>query len=263
MERRPHVLITNDDGINAPGIFHLWKALKDMAKITIIAPETEQSGVALSITCRVPLHVQKVLTFEGTNAYSVSGTPSDCVKLAVSLLLQDDPPDFVFSGINRGCNAGRNLLHSGTVGGVVTGVLNHIPGAAFSCQNYQEPGYDVAQKYIPSVVRYIINHPLPRGTFLNVNFPASIHENDVKGFKLARQGLAYWKENPSARTHPTEGHDYYWLGMQTANFDEHDESDITLLKKGFVTAVPIFINDLTHEDHLESEKEKFESFFNK
>src|SRR5262245_14985477 len=149
MKMRPHILITNDDGIHAPGIKHLWKALQDIAQVTVIAPAAEQSAVSLSITIRNPLKIDKVTWSEGTEVWSVSGTPADCVKLGLSVLLQN-PPNLIVSGINKGNNAGRNMLYSGTVAAVIEGIMHDIPGIAFSCKDYVQPDYQATEKYIPT-----------------------------------------------------------------------------------------------------------------
>lgn len=258
MNKRPNILITNDDGINALGIKHLWNSLKNFADLTIIAPHMEQSAVGLSISIRQPLHIQAVTWANPTKAWSVTGTPADCVKLALKVIL-DSPPDLVVSGINRGTNAGRNVLYSGTVAGAIEGVMHNIPGVAFSCNDFIDPDYQLVEKYIPTVIKHVLEHPLPSGTLLNVNFPEKVH--GIKGFKMARQGKEHWSENPDKRTHPVEGHDYYWLGNTIATFDEDTESDIAWLKQGYVTAVPIHIGELTDHAHLKKSKSHFEGLW--
>jgi len=257
MTKRPNILITNDDGIHAPGIKHLWNALKDHANLTIVAPAGEQSAVGMSITVRHPLQIHKMDWYQpNSNIWSVTGTPADCVKMALSVVL-DSPPDLIVSGINRGTNAGRNVLYSGTVAGVIEGTLHGIPGIAFSCRQYQSPTYHTVEQYIPKVVDYILEHPLPNGSLLNVNFPEDT-ENGVKGFKMTRQGLEFWGEDPDERSHPAEGHSYYWMGAKLIEFDEHENSDIAWLKKGYMTAVPVHVSELTDHKHLEEHKSHFE-----
>jgi 5'-nucleotidase len=259
MKKRPKILITNDDGIHAPGIKHLWNALKDMADLFIIAPTTDQSAVSLSITLRQPLNIQKISWPEPTLAWSVNGTPADCVKLALAVIL-DSKPDLVVAGINRGTNSGRNILYSGTVAGTIEGVFHHIPGIAFSCHDYFDPDFLQAESYIPKIVDYIIKHPLPTGTLLNVNFPAKEH-GLMKGIKMARQGKAYWMEKPTKRDHPFEGHSYYWLGAEWYECQEQENSDVYWLEKGFATAVPVHIAELTDHNHITQSKDHFDSWF--
>ncbi len=259
MNRKPNVLITNDDGVHAPGIRHLYEALKDLAQITVIAPAIDQSATGLSITLRSPLMIQKLNWGNHYSIYSVSGTPADCVKMGLSVIMET-PPDLVLSGINRGSNAGRNLLYSGTVAGAMEACLYGIPSVAFSCHDFYEPDFITAQPHIPGIVEHVLKHPLPKGTLLNVNFPSKDHAG-IKGYKMTRQGKEYWREDPSERSHPAEKHSYYWLGAKLAQFEEHEDSDITWLRKGFVTAAPIHVDELTDHNHLSSRKSDFEKIF--
>jgi 5'-nucleotidase len=255
---KPQILIINDDGIHAPGIRHLWNALKDHADVTIVAPAQEQSAVGVSLTIRQPLRFQRVEWPENGHAYSLNGTPADCVKMAVGVILKQKP-DLIVSGINRGSNAGRNVFYSGTVGGTIEGVMNSIPGIAFSCYDFFDPDYSSVEKFIPVVVKDVLANPMPHGTLLNVNFPEK--KLGVKGFKLARMGRQYWGADPDERTHPAEKHSYYWLGAKLAEFDEHEDSDIAWLAKGYMTAVPVHVGELTDHSHLEQRKHHFERLF--
>ena len=198
----------------------------------VVAPAKEQSAVGLSITVRHPLHIEKVDWHfaEDADVWSVSGTPSDCIKLALSVILTQ-PPELIISGINRGGNAGRNVLYSGTVAGVIEGMMHDIPGMAISAADFTNPDYEKIEYYIPSLVQYILESPLPTGTFLNVNFP-SRNTKEIKGVRLARQGRELWVENPEEREHPTERSRYYWLGAKLAHIEEADDSDIKLVKDG-------------------------------
>lgn len=256
---RPHILITNDDGIHANGIKHLWNSLKEYADITVVAPASEQSAVSLSTTLRNPLVIERINWGNDGDIWSVSGTPADCVKLALHAIL-GRRPDFVVSGINRGANSGRNVLYSGTVAAAIESVMQGIPAIAFSVRDYIDPDYSRVEKYIPLIVKHIMDCPLPNGTLLNVNFPEK-SLGEFKGFKMTQQGLEYWSENPSCRSHPAEGHSYYWLGSQLKQAEENENSDIAWLRRGFVTAVPIHIENLTDRNHLDATKSHFESCF--
>lgn len=253
---RPKILIVNDDGIHAPGIWHLWNSLKDVADTTIIAPANEQSAVGVSITLRAPLRINKVDWMGHSKAWSITGTPADCVKMGLRVVL-DERPDLIVSGINKGSNAGRNVVYSGTIGGVIEGILQDIPGIAFSCLDYFDTDYQSVERFIPKIVNYVLQHPMPKGTFLNVNFPQK--EKGVKGIKLTRQGKEMWAEDPLERCHPAEGHSYYWLGAKLLKFVESEESDIHWLNQGFIAAVPVHIEELTDHSHLNKTKEHFES----
>ena len=237
------------------GIMSLWKAASAIGDATVIAPASEQSAVSSAVTLRQPLKVDKVEWPQNGNAWSISGTPADCVKLALGIILED-VPDIIVSGINRGANAGGEVLYSGTIGGVIVGALRGIPGIAFSCSDYTDTPFHLAEKYIPEIVSHVLDHPLPSGTLLNVNFP-HLHEG-VKGFKMTRQGLEHWIEKPDLRYHPTEGHQYYWLGSQKLSFEEHEDSDVVWLRKGYMTAVPVYVRELTHHDEVKKRKGVFD-----
>jgi 5'-nucleotidase len=258
--KRPHILITNDDGIQSPGIKHLWNAIKEKADVTIVAPAYEQSAVSLSITIRQPLRIEKVEWATTSGIWSVNGTPSDCVKMALSVILPN-PPDLILSGINRGTNAGRNVLYSGTIGAIIEGTMRDIPGVAFSLGGYYHPPFDQVEPYIPQVVDYLLKYPLPKGTFLNVNFPEGMSKG-IKGFRMARQGRQYWIENPEERHHPSEGRSYYWLGARLTDCEEPEDSDVKWLREGYATAVPIHIGELTDRLHIDHHRDIFESFVN-
>jgi 5'-nucleotidase len=254
------ILITNDDGIHAPGIKALWRVLHaaDIAELFIVAPATEKSGSGVSITWDRPILIQKVEWPESTPAWSIDGTPADCIKLGERIVL-GSKPDFIVSGINAGSNAGRNVLHSGTIGACVEGVLRGIPGIAFSCENGERPNYHVAEKYVVDLVEYTLANPLPTGCFLNVNFPHAAHEK-VKGFRLTRQGRGRWSEDPSLHLN-TEHGSSYWLGGKPEELEEEEECDIAWLKKGYLTAVPIHVHELTDFNQLHLCHKHFENYF--
>lgn len=263
MSDRPYILITNDDGVYAPGIKYLWKFLSKIAEVVVVAPSSEQSAVGLSITVREPLRIEKIVwsTDPEAQVWSISGTPADSVKLALSVILPK-PPQLIVSGINRGNNAGRNVLYSGTAAAVVEGTIRNIPGVAFSMWESIQPDYEKTSSHIPTIIRYLFEHPLPFGTFLNVNFPKDLKQG-IKGIRFTRQGMEYWTENPEQRAHPVEGSLYYWLGAKLAQFEENPDSDVTLLKEGYATAVPIRISDLTDHSLVEKQREKFEFLVNR
>jgi 5'-nucleotidase len=255
---RPLFLLTNDDGIDAPGIRALWEVLhqSNICDLAIIAPHQEQSGTGCSITWQRPIKIEERSWPDETLAWSIEGTPADCVKLGMRILLQESPT-LILSGINAGSNAGRNVLHSGTAGAVIEGILRGVPGIAFSCENGRSPNYDVAQKYVLPIVEYILNNPLPTGTFLNVNVPHLAKKN-VKGFKLTGQGKGRWAENPHLHF---EGEDHisYWLGGKPEELTEEKHSDIYWLREGYLTATPIHVHALTDQDLLKKNKKEFES----
>ena len=256
--KKPKILITNDDSIHAPGIFHLYNALKDYCEITIAAPAQEKSGVGLCLTLWDPIQIHKHNWHGGEcAAWRISGTPADCVRLATHTLLQS-PPDLIVSGMNRGANSGRTILYSGTVAGIIEGTMKNIPGIAFSCQNYDNPRYERYEQYVYPLVKYVLDNPLPKGCFLNVNFPEA---DEIKGFKLTRQGISLYKEDPAHRTHP-DGYSYFWMGGKWEDHEEHEESDVRALKDGYIAAAPIYVHELTHHEFIQSKKSHFESLLN-
>jgi len=256
---RPKILLTNDDGIYAPGIKVLWKALQaaNFADLFIVAPASEKTGMGVAITWDRPMHIQAI-DWPGASAWSVTGTPADCVKLACRVILKT-PPDWVISGVNAGSNAGRNVLHSGTIGAVIEGALQGIPGIAFSCEDGSYPNFEIATKYLVSMMQYAFEHPLPKGTVWNVNFP-HVALDHVKGFKLTRQGKGRWSEDPKLHRETANG-SAYWLGGKPDEFDEEVGCDIHFLRQGYVTAVPLHVHELTDHHVLKHTHEQFENFF--
>ena len=199
MSEKPYILISNDDGINAPGIKHLWKSLHETYDVVIVAPHREKSGMGLATSLLRPLHSFDVKWENNTPAWKITGTPTDSVKIALSSLLEKQP-DLVVAGINKGSNAGTTVLYSGTVACTIEATLRNIPGIAFSCYDFDNPNYQICEKYIPHIVDHILKNPMPKGTLLNVTFPSNNLE--IKGFKMARQGKGRWIESPDKRKHP-------------------------------------------------------------
>ena len=240
---KPFILITNDDGITAPGLKHLCDAVREFADVTIVAPHRERSGSGLAATWNKPLEVRE-FHWEGCSAYSVNGTPADCVKMALSVVSPKRRPDLILSGINRGSNAGRTVLYSGTVGGIMEGTLRGINGIAFSFTDFEFPKMGTVEGPIATLVKYFLTHGIPTGTLLNVTLPPN--QSQIKGFRMARQGRGYWMENPDRRLHPSDQAPYYWLGSQWSKHDEHEESDVALSQDGYIAVAPIQVSELTN-----------------
>lgn len=256
---RPFLLLTNDDGIQAPGIRHLWEAVSDWADVAIVAPASEKSGCGLSITWTKPLRIHPISWEKGTKAWSLTGTPADCVKMALSVLLERKP-NMILSGVNKGSNAGRTALYSGTVGGVIEGTLRGVPGIAYSFCDLDVPPLSSTKEHITAVTQYWLKHSLPPGTLLNVNFPPDC-KNGIRGIRMAKQGIGYWTEAPEKRLHP-EGLPYYWLGGKwTPASQEDPESDVALLEQSFITIAPVHVGELTDHSLLKKHKQPFDSSF--
>lgn len=255
---KPFILITNDDGIYAAGIKHLWHALRDFADLVIVAPNSERSGSSAAITFSVPLHLRSFDWEDGTPAWSANGTPADCVKMALNVLLEKKP-DLVVSGVNAGSNAGRTIFYSGTVGAVIEATIKNVPGIAFSFCDFESPPLGSMDAPISAIVRHFLRHPLPHLSFLNVTFPSRCEEG-AKGIRMARQGEGYWTENFDKRIHP-EGVPYYWLGGRWDSRQEHPESDIALAEQGYIAIAPIRIADLTDQQLVQQHRDSVENIY--
>lgn len=259
MTRRvPRLLMTNDDGIDSPGLLHLRRGLANQEDITVVAPSRQQSGVGMATTLRDPIYVEPVAPLEGCPAWHVSGSPVDCVKMALSLVL-DGAPDLIVSGINMGGNEGRNVLYSGTVGAIFEGALRGIPGIAFSSQSVDADSLMATELYVGRIVEYALSHPLPPGTILTVNFPSC--GGQFKGVRLCRQGRRYWMDNVDKRKHPLEERWYYWMGCRASPCSEVPDGDVALLDQGYVTVVPLRVGDLTDHTFLKNGQEEFAIIF--
>lgn len=257
--KKPHFLLTNDDGIHSKGLLALYEAVKDFARVTIVAPNECKSGMGGAFTYSKPLTILPVEWKDSTPAYSVSGTPVDCVKTALSILIKDDRPNMVLSGINHGTNSGSTILSSGTVGSAIEAALQGIPGIAFSRWDYESDEFEYLQKYIYPIIEYLIHPPMPAGTIYNVNFP-DFHEKDFKGFKVVKHGISRWEEEPDKHDHP-EGHMLYQLTGTWKTYEEDSDSDVYFLSRGYITASPLHVANLTDHNVLSSHKEEFEKHF--
>lgn len=259
-DKKYHFLVTNDDGINSPGLRALWEAVKDFAKVTVVAPDKQRSGSGLAITFDTPLTILPVSNWEGSAAFQVSGTPVDCVKSALSILM-DQKPDMVLSGINYGTNSGGTILSSGTIGCALEACMRDIPGIAFSKWCYETHDFEYLIPYIRPIVEFVLEQKLPKGTIYNVNFPLE-KQNTIKGLKVVKHGVSRWMETPNKHFHPL-GHMHYQLDGVWTDHMEKDDTDVHFLKKGYITASPIHIGDLTDHNVLKNQKQNLESIFQK
>ncbi|MBE2230871.1 MAG: 5'/3'-nucleotidase SurE [Chitinophagaceae bacterium] len=241
--KRPVILITNDDGIMAPGIRNLVEAVKDIGKIVVVAPDKPQSGMGHAITIGQPLRLQKMHLFEGVEAWSCTGTPVDCVKLAVDKVLHRKP-DLCLSGINHGANHSINVIYSGTMSAAVEAAIESIPSAGFSLLDFSiEADFEGARQYARTVVEKMLSTPLDKHTVLNVNIP-SCQASLLKGIKVCRQAYAKYEEDFIERKDP-HGRDYYWLTGEFVNFDKGKDTDVWALNNNYVSVVPVQF-DLTN-----------------
>lgn len=234
---QPVILITNDDGITAPGIRNLVEAVKDMGQIVVVAPDKPQSGMGHAITIGHPLRLHKVQAFGDIEAYQCTGTPVDCVKLAVDKVLHRKP-DICLSGINHGANHSINVIYSGTMSAAVEAAIESIPSIGFSLLDYSiEADFSAARKYARIIVEKMLNTKLDKHTILNVNFPA-VDDKLIKGVKLCRQAYAKYEEDFLERDDP-HGRKYFWLTGEFVNFDKGKDTDVWALKNNYVSIVPV------------------------
>lgn len=239
------ILLTNDDGIHAPGLTALYRELKRDFDLDIVAPESEMSAVGHAITLASPLKVrvvQKNGTFFG---YGVTGTPADCVKIAVQEILKR-PPDIILSGINLGANVGVNVLYSGTVSAATEGAFLGIRSAAISLNTRQNPDFLFAARFSREIMRFIMEHGLRKGTALNVNIPA-VPADRIRGVSITRQGVSRFKESFERRIDP-RGNVYYWLSGEAPVEEEISDADSTALKANRITITPINYDLTCHEE---------------
>ena len=237
--RVPVILITNDDGISAPGIRNLVEAVKGLGKVVVAAPDKPQSGMGHAITIGNPLRLHPMHhLFEGVEAWQCSGTPVDCVKLAVDKVLRRKP-DLCLSGINHGANHSINVIYSGTMSAAVEAAIESIPSIGFSLLDYSvEADFSAARKYVRIIVEQILNHPpMDKHLILNVNFPA-VPESLIKGLKVCRQAYAKYEEDFIERNDPNSKK-YYWLTGKFVNFDKGRDTDVWALEHNYVSVVPV------------------------
>jgi 5'-nucleotidase len=244
------ILLTNDDGIYAPGIFALYEALKSEYEVVVVAPEAEMSAVGHAITLTMPLRVQEVRKNGSFFGYAVTGTPADCVKIAVQRLLEP-PPDIILSGINLGANVGVNVLYSGTVSAATEGAYLGVKSAAISLNTRENPDFRFAARFSKEIIRFMIEANMGKGTALNVNVPA-VPPEEISGVCMTRQGTARFEESFERRNDP-RGNTYYWLSGETPVEDNDPDTDSVALKENKITITPVHY-DLTCDQELKRMK---------
>lgn len=240
------LLLTNDDGVYAPGLAALHQALADRHEVVVVAPETEQSAVGHSITLADPIRVRPLGPRTGFSGWAISGTPADCVKLALNELLPH-PPDLVVSGINPGANVGVNVLYSGTVSAANEAAILGLSGLAISVAAHQDPDFSYAARLAAHLVDLYPSLGLPPETCLNVNVP-SLPDDQIKGIRFTRQSNARLMERFLRRSDP-RGRTYFWQAGETMGSDGDLDTDYPALRAGYVTITPVR-HDLTNEQML-------------
>ncbi|WP_299228419.1 5'/3'-nucleotidase SurE [uncultured Psychroserpens sp.] len=253
MLKKPLILVTNDDGITAPGIRALIEVMNTIGDVVVVAPDSPQSGMGHAITINSTLYVEKVTIDKGKQIeYSCSGTPADCIKLGVREIL-DRRPDICVSGINHGSNSSINVIYSGTMSAAIEAGIEDIPSIGFSLCDYNwSANFDACKTYVKTITEQVLQHGLAKGVVLNVNFP-KLDKKEIKGIKICRQARANWEEKFDKRKNP-QGRDYYWLTGKFVNLDDGKDTDEWALENGYVSVVPIQFDLTAHHciQHLNS-----------
>jgi len=239
----PTILVVNDDGITAPGIKALIDVMKQLGRVVVVAPDSPQSGMGHAITIGKPLRFDKVDIYEGVEMYRCSGTPVDCVKLAVNSVFKGVKPDLCVSGINHGLNNSINVLYSGTMSAAVEGAIESIPSIGFSLDDFTfQADFSHCLKFVKEIAQQVLKNGLPTGTLLNVNFPAG---NNLKGIKICRQANAKWAEEFDERIDPHK-RPYYWLTGVFQSNDAGEDTDVWALNHNYISVVPVQFDMTAH-----------------
>ena len=253
-DRKPLILVTNDDGITAPGIRKLVELMNEIGEVVVVAPDSPQSGKGHAITINSTLMVEEIKMEGAQRDFACSGTPVDCVKLALDKVLPRRP-DLVVSGINHGANSSINVIYSGTMSAAVEAGVEGIPAIGFSLLDFSfEADFDQAKDFIQEIVLKTLKNPMPKGIVLNVNIP-KLKKEEIKGIKICRQAQAKWEENFDERVNP-QGKKYYWLTDYFNNVDEGEDADETALMNGYISIVPVKF-DLTGYEYIDALRELY------
>ncbi|MDD5540411.1 MAG: 5'/3'-nucleotidase SurE [Candidatus Marinimicrobia bacterium] len=243
---KPFILVTNDDGIGAPGINFLAKAMQKVGEVIVVAPDSEKSAVGHAITLTDPIRVMNYDKNGLWHGYSVSGTPSDCVKIADGALLERRP-DLVISGINLGSNAGINVIYSGTVSAATEGTILGISSIAISLTTFTDPIFEPAADFAIKIARLVLAKGLPERTLLNINVP-NVPFAQIRGVRITRQGMANFAELFDKRIDP-RNRVYYWMDGKKAELAEGEDVDDVVIRENLISITPVKY-DLTNYDFI-------------
>ncbi|MFA7492440.1 MAG: 5'/3'-nucleotidase SurE [Proteiniphilum sp.] len=251
-DRKPLILVTNDDGYQAKGIVSLTEAMRDLGEVIVFAPDSHRSGMSSALTTGNPLRARLLKREENLTTYVCNGTPVDCVKLAMNEFI-DRKPDLLVSGINHGSNAGVSVIYSGTMGAAIEGCIFDVPSIGFSlCDFMPDADFSFTKELASKIASQVIEEGLPKGICLNVNVPAGV----VKGIKVTTQTQGKWV-NEYHRSKDGVGRDVFWMTGNFENWEEeNDNSDEWALSNGYAAVVPVKI-DMTAYDFLPQLKERF------
>ncbi|MBE0392589.1 5'/3'-nucleotidase SurE [Flavobacterium sp. PL002] len=242
---KPLILVTNDDGITAPGMRALIAVMSEIGEVVVVAPDKPQSAMGHAITINSTLYLNKI-SKEGADIteYSCSGTPVDCVKLAVNEILKRKP-DLCVSGVNHGSNSSINVIYSGTMSAAVEAGIEGIPAIGFSLLDYDwNADFETIKPFIKKITQETLHNGLPKDVVLNVNFP-KLKKEQIKGIKVCRQAKAIWAEKFDKRVTP-QGKDYYWLAGEFINLDKGEDTDEWALANGYISVVPVQFDLTAH-----------------
>lgn len=245
LTEKPLILVTNDDGISAPGIRALIAVMSEIGSVVVVAPDSPQSAKGHSITINDTLFINTISNDDAAIIeYSCSGTPVDAVKLAVNEILKMKP-DLCVSGINHGSNSSINVIYSGTMSAAVEAGIQGIPAIGFSLLDYNwNADFEPIKSFVKKITLEVLEKGLPENTVLNVNFP-KLKENEIKGIKICRQAKAVWEEKFDKRITP-QGRDYYWLTGEFVNEDKGEDTDEWALANGYISVVPVQFDLTAH-----------------
>jgi|TARA_B100000497_G_scaffold119055_1_gene145999 5'-nucleotidase len=249
-QEKPLILVCNDDGITAPGIKATVEVMSSFGQVVVVAPDSPQSGMGHAITINKPLRMIKNNQFgDEIESYHCSGTPADCVKLAVDKVLHRKP-DLLVSGINHGSNSSINVIYSGTMSAAMEGAIEGIPSLGFSLLDFSwDADFTAAKVYMKTIVQNVFHHGMPKATLISVNIP-NVSKDEIKGIKVCRQARAKWVEEFDHRQDP-HGRDYYWLTGKFTNMDKGEDTDEWALENNYVSLVPVQF-DLTAHHAIQS-----------
>ena len=245
--KKPLILVTNDDGINAPGIRFLIDIMNDFGDVVVVAPDSPQSGMGHAITINNTIYCEPIVINknEPQSEYSCSGTPADCVKIAVNEILKRKP-DLCVSGINHGSNSSINVIYSGTMSAAVEAGTKGIPAIGFSLLDYSlDADFTHSREFVKRITLECLNNGVPKGVVLNVNIP-KISNTKLKGIKICRQANGVWEEKFDKRTNPL-GREYYWLSGKFVNNDQGEDTDEWALENGYVSITPTQYDLTAHQ----------------
>ena len=238
-----NILISNDDGIYSKGLYELAREMSRIGRVSVVAPDKEQSAIGHAITMHQPLRCKKIkLQDLDIDAWRVSGTPADCIKIGVETLLPERP-QLIVSGINNGENLGTDVIYSGTVSAAIEGSIFNIPSIAVSYAGYNEDAFRAAAEAAADIIGQILEHGSDRDMLLNINIPAIKELKELKGVKVTRLGVKKYRNNFEERKDP-RGNSYYWLAGELIENEIGEDTDIYAVRNGFASITPLQV-DLT------------------